>query len=237
MADETQTSGVPGEPPATVSNPAVTDTAPGVPAADHTQVMGPAAAGAGASAPAAPGPVTREEPLDAPPRGPSALTTVLLVLALLLGAAGLGVGIYAAQKTAQPGTAGAQGQTGATGTTGPAGPRGEAGPAGPPGTVVSPKVESGSVVTTSPGSGAGTALNASTQCSTGQILLSGGAQVTAPGATKDVALQSSYASSNATWQTTAVVLTALPSGVVMTMKPYVVCGSEPTATSQTTTTT
>jgi hypothetical protein len=240
MADDAQGEGMPaevaGEPPATPSN-AGADTTPGVPRTDDTQVMAPAAAGAGAGALVAPGPVTRDEPIDAEARGPSALTTVLLVLALLLGAAGLGVAIYAAHKTAQPGTSGAHGKTGATGAAGPAGPAGAQGPAGPPGTVVSPRVTAGSVVATSPSAPAATTLTASTQCPVGKILLSGGADVTAPGAAKDVALQSSFASSATTWQTTAVVLTALPTGDVMTLKPYVLCGSEPVATPTTTTTT
>lgn len=216
------------------------ETQPGgvaAPPRDDTLVMAGApgaAAGAAATAGAGRAGLVPPDEVDDTPRGPSTAMIVLLVVALLLGAAGLGVGIYAAHKVAQPGHAGAQGNTGPTGATGPAGPKGAPGPAGQPGTVVSPTVVAGSVVSTSAAAAGGTTLTTSTSCPVGKVLLSGGAQVTASGATKDVALQSSYPANDTTWQTTAVVVTALPAGDVMTVKPYVLCGTEPTKTTTST---
>ena len=89
------------------------------------------------------------------------------------------------------------------------------------------------------GPGVGTVLVAKTTCPAGKILLSGGAQVSAPGvlADRNVELRSSFPFSTTQWQTVAIVTGRLGTGVVMTMRPYVVCGeATPTASSTTPTT-
>jgi hypothetical protein len=83
-------------------------------------------------------------------------------------------------------------------------------------------------------------LDAKTSCPAGKTLLSGGAQVSAPGVTADrnVTLRSSFPDNNTTWETVALVTGPLGPGASMTMTPYVVCGtSTSTSTSTTATTT
>lgn len=177
------------------------------------------------------GPLPPAEPLVAADRPVTpGWVIALLILALLLGAAGIGAAIYAVNKVPAHGTAGSQGVAGKTGPAGPTGAKGATGPAGSPGTVISPTPVNGTAVSTSADPAPGTTLTADTTCPTGKVLLSGGAQVTATGGTKDVALQSSYPSSATTWVTTAVVQSALPTGSVMTLRPYALCGTEPAKT-------
>ena len=155
-------------------------------------------------------------------------TTTAVILALLLGLAGVGLGAYALAK--QPSkVAGLAGQQGAQG------PRGIQGKPGAAGTVAASSVVTGSAQTTSPDPPAGTVLDAKTSCPPGQILLSGGAQVSAPGVSADrnVTLRSSFPDNNTTWETVALVTGPLGTGVSMTMTPYVVCGASTTSTTAT----
>ena len=176
-----------------------------------------------------------------PNRQPKWVVPVVVVAALLLGAAGLGVGAYAVATTPAK-TSGPQGPKGAPGPAGSQGPQGAkgdagtAGPAGPAGTVVATSVLSSTSVKSAPDPAVGTVLVAKTSCPAGKVLLNGGARVTAPGiqADRNVTLRSSFPISSTKWQTVAMVTGPLGAGVVMTMTPYVVCG-EPTLTSSSTT--
>jgi hypothetical protein len=153
----------------------------------------------------------------------------VVIAALVLGLAGLGVGAYAVAttpaKTSGPqGPAGAQG---ATGPQGPEGPQGAKGEPGPPGTIAATSIVTSTAVTSSPGAAAGTVLEAKAACPAGRVLLSGGAEVSASSTQADrkVVLRSSFPSSTTEWQTVAVVIRPLGAGVTMTMKPYVLCGT------------
>jgi len=140
----------------------------------------------------------------------------LVVLALLLGLAGIGVGVYALVK--QPTQV-----SGPTGAQGVQGPQGKQGPAG---TVASTTVVRGTSKVSAPNPDPGTVLDAQTSCPTGKILVSGGAQVSAPGvqADRNVTVRSSFPVNDTTWETVALVTGQLGPGVSMTMTPYVVCG-------------
>ena len=167
----------------------------------------------------------------------------VVIAALLVGGAGLGVGAYAVATTPAK-TSGPQGRVGATGATGAQGPQGvkgdagPAGPAGPAGTIAATSIVSATSLKSAPNPAVGTVLVAKTSCPFGKVLLNGGAQVTAPGvlADRNVTLRSSFPINSTKWQTVAIVTGPLGAGVVMTMTPYVVCG-EPTPTASTTTTT
>ena len=155
-----------------------------------------------------------------------------VVAALALGLAGLGVGAYALAhtptKTIGPrGPVGPRGAAGAQGPQGAAGARGATGPTGPPGTVTATSIVANAAVNSPPDPAVGTVLVAKTSCPAGKVLLSGGAQVSAPGinADRNVELRSSYPLSTSEWQTVAIVTGSLGAGGVMTMRPYVVCGS------------
>jgi hypothetical protein len=171
----------------------------------------------------------------------------MVIAALVVGLAGLGVGIYAvvatpAKTSGPPGPVGPQGPAGAEGkqgTPGAAGAKGDPGPAGPPGTIAATSISSGTVLTSAPDPPVGTVLVAKTTCPNGKILLSGGAQVSAPGVVPDrnVDLRSSFPLTTTEWQTVAIVTGPLGAGVSMSMKPYVVCGMPTTNTLSTTTTT
>lgn len=171
----------------------------------------------------------------------------VVVASLVVGLAGLGVGAYAVATTpaktsgpqgpaGPPGAAGAQGQQGVPGVKGEPGP---AGPAGPAGALAATTIVSSTALKSAPDPAVGTVLVAKTSCPAGKILVSGGAQVSAPGvqADRNVELRSSFASSSLQWQTVSIVTGPLGAGVVMTMKPFVVCGeATPTASSTTPTT-
>ncbi len=167
----------------------------------------------------------------------------VVVASLIVGLGGLGVGIYAVAttpaKTSGPrGPAGATGATGAQGPQGIAGPAGAAGPTGAPGTVASASVVGGTTMTSAPNPPVGTVLVAQTACPIGKILMSGSAQVTAPGiADRNVVLRSSIPLTGNLWQTVAMVTAPLGAGLSMSMKPYVLCGVAPARASTTTTTT
>ncbi len=167
----------------------------------------------------------------------------VVVGALVIGLAGLGTGAYAV-TTMPAKTSGPQGPAGVRGAMGPQGPQGvpgatgQSGPVGPAGTIATTSILSSTALTSATNPAAGTVLVARTSCPAGKVLLSGGAQVYAPGAQADrnVVLRSSFPLSTTQWQTVALVTGLLGAGASMTMKPYVVCGaSAPTsATAQTT---
>ena len=113
------------------------------------------------------------------------------------------------------------------------------GPTGPAGTVTATAIVASTALKSPPNPAVGTVLVAKTSCPTGKVLLSGGAQVSAPGvnADRNVELRSSYPLSTSQWQTVAIVTGSLGSGGVMTMRPYVVCGLPTSGSSASTATT
>lgn len=161
-------------------------------------------------------------------------TAGVAIVALLVGLAGLGVGAYglATQPAKVSGPIGPQGKQGPQGSQGRQGPSGKPGPAG---TVASAKITRGTSKSSTPDPQPGAVLEATTSCPTGQILLAGGAQVSAPGvkADRNVTLRSSFPVNATSWETVALVTGALGPGVSMTMTPYVLCG-RPSASTTTT---
>ena len=152
------------------------------------------------------------------------LIVCVIAIALLAGAA-LGVGIAALRTgtSGRQGHVGPQGAQGAQGVPGPRGLTGPAGPAGARGTVATGAVVSGTAVTSVSGPTVGSTITATATCSKGEVLLSGGAQVTG-GASKNVALQSSYPVGGNSWQVVAVVVSTPPAGQTATVHPYALCG-------------
>ncbi len=125
--------------------------------------------------------------------------------------------------TGLPGKPGAQGPQG---VTGPPGATGKVGPAGAAGTIKSATLTRATPLTTLPDPAVGTVLVSQFSCPAGSILLSGGAQVTAPGlADRDVVLRSSFPISNTSWQVVAMVIKPLGAGNAMTLHPFALCGS------------
>jgi hypothetical protein len=184
-------------------------------------------------------PQTPQRPWD--DKGSSKWVVPVVVAALVVGLAGLGVGAYAV-ATMPAKTSGPQGPVGQTGATGPQGQQGvpgAKGEAGPAGALAATSIVAGTALKSAPDPAVGAVLVAETSCPAGKILLSGGAQVSAPGvqADRNVELRSSFPFSTTKWQTVSIVTGPLGAGVVMTMKPYVVCGeATPTASSTTPTT-
>jgi hypothetical protein len=176
-------------------------------------------------------PVTSEHESISTKAAPGWLMPVVIG-ALVVGLAGLGVGIYAVAKipastsgpTGHTGPAGATGKQGVQGVAGPAGPQGAAGPAG---TIAATSIVAASNLSSAADAPVGTVLVAKTGCPTGKVLLSGGAQVSASSAADDhnVSLSSSFPLSDTMWQTVAIVTGPLGAGVSMSMKPYVLCGA------------
>jgi hypothetical protein len=162
---------------------------------------------------------------------------VPVVATVVVALAGLGTGIYAiaTQPGKTSGPIGRTGPTGAPGRTGDTGPAGPAGPTGPAGTVSAATIVSATTVVSAPGAPAGTVVTARTSCPSGTILLGGGAQVSDPGSLQPAALRSSFPVDATTWQVAAVTVAQLPTGVSMTVKPYVTCGVTPPPTTTTTT--
>ena len=166
----------------------------------------------------------------------------VVVAVLVIGLAGLGTGAYAV-ATMPAKTSGPQGPAGPRGALGPQGvpgAAGQSGPVGPAGTIATTSIVSSTALTSAADPAVGTVLVARTSCPAGKVLLSGGAQVSAPGAEADrnVVLRSSFPLSPTEWQTVAMVTGQLGAGVSMTMKPYVICGaSTPTSSATTQTTT
>lgn len=160
--------------------------------------------------------------------------------AVAFGLAGIGVGVYAVSaipaKTSGPqGPAGQVGATGPQGAQGVPGARGGIGPAGPAGALAATSVIASTALSSAPDPAAGTVLVAKTTCPAGKLLLSGGALVSAPGvlADRNVELRASFPLSTTVWQTVGITTGRLGTGVVMTMKPYVVCGQASSASSTT----
>ena len=168
----------------------------------------------------------------------------VVVAALVIGLAGLGVGAYAVAtmpaKTSGPqgpqGPAGPAGATGPQGQQGVPGVKGATGPTGPAGALATTSVVASTALKSAPDPAVGTVLVAKTSCPAGKILLSGGAQVSAPGVQADrhVELRSSFPFSATQWQTVSIVTGSLGAGGVMTMKPFVVCGEAIAKASSTT---
>lgn len=163
-------------------------------------------------------------------RSQSPALAALLVAAMVLGAAGLGVGTWALASAPTAGPAGArgavgpQGPQGAIGKTGPVGP---AGKPGAPGTITgSIRVEPSPIVS-APDPSVGTVVEAQTSCPAGEVLLSGGAEVSAPGqGDRNVVLRSSFPLNATTWQSVGMVIGPLGAGNAMTLRPFVMCGQK-----------
>jgi len=175
-----------------------------------------------------------------PPAFPKWIKPVVIG-ASVLSLASVGVAAYAVAT--QPATAsgpqgpqgapGPQGAQGAQGAQGPQGPEGKQGPAGLARTTVHRGISIVSVADPP----VGTVLEAKTTVPAGDVLLSGGAQVSAPGtlADRNVALRESFPLNDTTWETVAIVTGPLGPGVKMTLTPYVIYGV-PTTTASTATT-
>jgi hypothetical protein len=166
---------------------------------------------------------------------------IALVAALVAAVAAVGVSVWALTTVPAQGSRGATGATGpqgspgaqglrgipgATGLPGKTGATGKVGPAGPAGTVKSATLSRATPLTTPPDPSVGAVLVSQLSCPTGSVLLSGGAQVTAPGpADQNVVLRSSFPISTTTWQVVAMVIRPLGAGNAMTMRPFALCGS------------
>jgi hypothetical protein len=175
-------------------------------------------------------------PVGQPPaqRAAPAWTTGVVIAALLFGLAGIGLGAYAlATRPAQ-----VSGPTGPQGAQGPRGPQGLQGKQGSSGTIAATTITRGASKTSAPNPQPGTVLQATTSCPSGQILVGGGAQVSAPGVSADrnVTLRSSFPVNTTSWETVALVTGSLGQGVSMTMTPYVLCGQAAGSASTSTTT-
>ena len=81
------------------------------------------------------------------------------------------------------------------------------GTTGPAGALAATSIVASTALKSAPDPGVGTVLVAKTTCPAGKILLSGGAQVSAPGvlADRNVELRSSFPFSTTQWQTVAIV--------------------------------
>lgn len=154
------------------------------------------------------------------------------------------------------GKTGPAGPAGKEGPAGPPGATGATGKQGPAGTIAASSIVAQPVVKTSTDPVVGTLLTATSSCPAGSVLLGGGAQVTTASAAAkdgsstqatttasttataakaatakttaangDVALKSSYPVSSG-WEAVAVVTAPLPSGEVMALKSYAVCGKK-----------
>lgn len=162
---------------------------------------------------------------------PSRALVVALVGAIVVGLAGVGLGLAALLRTPTQvvGPQGPRGQQGPAGVRGPAGATGPAGPAGKAGkagTVKKVEVVRPSPDVSAPDPPVGTVLVGRATCPPHTVLLGGGAQVTAPGVTADrnVELRSSFPLSSTEWQVVAQVTGPLGEGTSMTLKPYLLCG-------------
>jgi hypothetical protein len=158
----------------------------------------------------------------------------VVIASAILGLAGIGVGVAALNASGPgsnglvgpQGSTGAQGATGSQGVPGTAGARGLTGLTGPTGTISSGQLISATAIVSQPDPPVGSVLVAKTSCPVGKVLLSGGAQVSAPGvvADRNVYLRSSFPLNSTTWQTVAITSGSLGSGTSMTLKPFVLCG-------------
>ncbi len=136
--------------------------------------------------------------------------------------------------TGSPGPNGPQGATGLTGKQGAPGPAGPAGaqgapgptgPSGASGTIVASTATSGVTVLSAADPPVGTTVTATASCPQGQILLGGGAQVSATGFDgKNVTLRSSFPTGSNGWRAAGSVIGPLVAGEHMAVHPYVLCG-------------
>lgn len=159
----------------------------------------------------------------------------LVLVTLLFALAGIGVGITAlvrgpATVVGPQGAQGVRGLAGAQGKTGPTGAQGKTGPTGargPAGSIKTTQVVSATAAVSGPNPAVGAVLVARTSCSAGTVLLAGGGQVSAPGLIGDrhVEIRSSFPLNSTTWEVVAEVTGSLGAGNVMTLKPYVTCGT------------
>ena len=163
---------------------------------------------------------------------PGRLLTAGLALSAALGLAGIALGVSALTSapksgpTGAPGPTGPQGVPGPQGIQGPAGIRGATGSQGAAGTIKAAQLVSPTGIRSAPDPAIWTTLVATTSCPSGMVLLSGGAQVFAPGAADhNVELRSSFPLTKDSWRTVAWVTGPLGAGNVMTLKPYVLCGT------------
>jgi hypothetical protein len=174
---------------------------------------------------------------DRPPGAVPTSTTVpkwikpVVIGASVLSLAGVGTAAYAlaTQPATVTGPQGPQGAQGPQGVQGPQGPEGQQGPAGLANTTV---LRAPSVVSAADPP----VLEAKTTVPAGDVLLSGGARVSAPGtvADRNVALRESFPLNDTTWETVAIVTGPLGRGVKMTLTPYVMYGVPSTTSTSTT---
>ena len=163
--------------------------------------------------------------------------TPVVIGASVLSLAGAGMAAYAvatkpATASGPQGPQGEQGPPGPQGAQGLQGPEGKQGPAG----LAHTTVFRAPSVTTVADPPVGAVLEAKTTVPAGNVLLSGGAQVSAPGtiADRNVALRESFPLNDTTWETVAIVTGPLGPGVKMTLTPYVMYGVPTTASTSTT---
>ncbi len=127
-----------------------------------------------------------------------------------------------------PGPQGATGLTGKQGAPGPAGAQGAPGPTGPSGasgTIVASAATSGATVVSAADPAVGTTVIATASCPQGEIVLGGGAQVSATGFDgKNVTLRSSFPAGSNGWRAVGSVIGPLVAGEHMAVHPYVLCG-------------
>jgi len=184
--------------------------------------------------------------------GASGALAAVVIVALLLALGGVGLAVYDLIKippavsgprgaVGPTGPTGAQGPRGPKGLTGATGPRGATGATGPAGTVATTKVIEATTLVSAPDPPVGTVLVANTSCPSGDVLLSGGGQASAPGDVADrrVEIRQSIPLSSTAWQVVAQVTGNLGPGTSMSLKPYVLCGvraKAPAAASGTSTT-
>jgi hypothetical protein len=155
------------------------------------------------------------------------------VAALVISLVSVGLAAWALSNRPVNGAVGPRGAAGPPGKTGPQGTPGVAGPSGPPGaaggvgTVQSSRLVPGSLAQTAPNPPVGTPLSAVAQCPAGTFLLSGGATVsTTTGSEAGVKLQSSAPGTSPVWNARAVVTGKLQAGSAMTLRAFVLCGSD-----------
>jgi hypothetical protein len=166
---------------------------------------------------------------SAPTASPNRGMKVWLAAAMAVGLAGLGVGIYAlANGPVKQGETGPPGVAGATGPRGLMGPVGPEGPQGVAGSLAGTKIVNGTAVVSAPNPPKGTVAVAKTTCPVGELLLSGGAQVSAQSVegNRNVSLRESFPLNTTTWQTVAITNGPLGATDTMTLRPFVVCGQK-----------
>ncbi|MGH9008189.1 MAG: hypothetical protein ACRDV6_10855 [Acidimicrobiales bacterium] len=151
---------------------------------------------------------------------------VIAVIAIIVALAAAGVAAWALLSVPRQGATGAAGPQGPRGAAGKQGPTGKTGPAGPVGTINAANLVRASSIVSAPDPPVGTVVLATTSCPAGQVLVSGGAQVWAPGAAdRNVILRSSFPINATMWQVVSMVTRSLGAGNAMSMRPFVVCGT------------